>query len=180
MLVKKKKGKIVEAYCLGEYHPVIDELMRKGYIKEINEGEFEVFSQEAVNGTGEHAKTGDYIKIDSSGKPYPNSRAFFEKNHRKVGENKYEQIPVPLRAWDVSEDMCEEMKYLLREEKISVHDQEEEKYFAAFLWGTMLTAPKDSIVVFYKVERDGEGRIRNIDFNFVKRKEFDLTYDIIG
>ena len=131
MIVKKKKGKIVEAYCLGQKNRVVKELIERGYILEKEEGVFEIFSQEAVNGKGEKATAGDYIKIDSQGRPYPNSKEFFERNHRKIGENLYEQIQTPLFAWEVNEDKSEEIEYLLQTGKLVINEQQEEKYFEA-------------------------------------------------
>lgn len=40
--------------------------------------------KKAVNGKGEVAQTGDYIKVDLKGFPYPNDKNFFEENYRKV------------------------------------------------------------------------------------------------
>lgn len=98
MIVKKKRGKQIEAYKLAEEGPVIRKLMKEGLIVEKEDGSYEVFSQEAVNGTGEIAAADDYIKVDSSGRPYPNSPDFFKRNHKKTGENLYEQIPNELQA----------------------------------------------------------------------------------
>ena len=42
------------------------------------------------------------------------------------------------------------------------------------------TAAQTAVVMFYSVERDVDGRIRHIDFNFVEREYFDRTYEIIG
>ena len=83
--VIKKQGKIVEAYRLGEESRMIRHLMEEGKIIEKGSGIFEVFSQEAVHGSGEIAYTGDFIKVDASGMPYPNTGGFFLKNHRRLG-----------------------------------------------------------------------------------------------
>ena len=45
---------------------------------------------------------------------------------------------------------------------------------------TTETAAQTAVVMFYSVERDEDGRIRHIDFNFVEREYFDRTYEIIG
>ena len=172
MLVKKKKGKLVEAYCLGEKNPVMDEFIRKGDVVEKGNGVYEIYSQEAVNGKGEVAYKGDYIKVDSSGKIYPNSKNFFEQNHKKIEENLYEQIPALLMAWTVEEERTEEIEYLIREEKLTINEQDEKKYFEAFLWGTLLAAPKDAVIVFYEIKRNEDKKIENVDFNFVQYKEF--------
>ena len=47
------------------------------------------------------------------------------------------------------------------------------------LWGTEETAAKDAVVVFYGVERDADGAIAKIDFNFVARNVFEQTYELL-
>ena len=49
--VIKKAGKVVKAYCLGEQSEVEKKLIREGKIIFHDNGEYELFSQEAVNGT---------------------------------------------------------------------------------------------------------------------------------
>ena len=74
-------------------------LIREGAIKKRQDGTYELFSQEAVNGTGEIAKAGDYFKVDIvDGRhyPYPNSKQFFEENHIHIAGDEYEQKEKPL------------------------------------------------------------------------------------
>ena len=179
MLVKKKKGQTVKAYRLGEPHPEVDELIRQGYVVEKEEGVYEIYSQEAVNGSGQIGYKGDYLKIDQAGKPYPVKKEKFEKSHKKVEGDFYEQVSEIRKAWTVNEEESEEIKYLLKKKLIEIDEKNGEKYFHAFLWGAPLSAPKDAIVVFYKVERDENQEITEIDFNFVQYKEFIATYDIM-
>ena len=61
--IKKKTGKRVTAYRLGEPSEVLDALMESGKVKPLPDGTYEIFSQEAVNGHGEVAQPGDYIKL---------------------------------------------------------------------------------------------------------------------
>ncbi|MDY5001752.1 MAG: hypothetical protein SO122_04710, partial [Eubacteriales bacterium] len=82
MKVIKNNGKRVFAYMLGSSHPVIDALIEDGRIIPHDDGTYEIMSLEAVNGSGQLARSGDYLKLDSSGNPYPNDREFFQKNHR--------------------------------------------------------------------------------------------------
>lgn len=175
----KKEGRLITAYQLGMNSLGIAELMAQGRIKKNGDGSYEVFSREAVNGKGEVAQDGDYIKIDSGGFPYPNDKVFFEENHKKVGENAYEQIPQPLNTWTVQEPMCEEIEYLLKKGALTFHADNPDKYFNAQLWGSVLSAPKDAVLMFYRVDRDKEGNIEDIDFNFIERGEFERTYDYI-
>lgn len=174
----KKTGKILYAYRLGEKNDVLEELMHKGKIREIYDGLYEIFSQEAKNGKGEIAHKGDYIKIDSSGSPYPNDETFFKKNHRRIEGNRYEQIPKPLDAWTVQESMCEEVDFLIQKKGLVINVNEKDRYFNAELWGAKLSSARDSVIVFYSIDRDSLGNIIDVDFNFVCRDEFEKTYII--
>lgn len=175
----KKEGKIVKAYRLGTDSPKIMELLMQGKIKNCGGGNYEVFSQEAVNGIGEVAQDGDYIKLDSNGFPYPNDRKFFEENHRKAGRDAYEQIPKAVEVWTAQEPYCEEIEYLLREKGLVINENDADKYFNAPLWGSMLSARKDAALVFYRIDRDQKGKIVDADFNFVEQGEFQLIYKYI-
>ena len=180
--VKKKitAAKEVAAYRLGEEQEVLKCLMDEGKLVEKAPGVFEVFSREAVNGTGEIAYAGDYIKVDVSGNPYCNTAEFFEKNHIKTGENQYRQIPAVCDAWTAQEEMCEEIRYLIREKGLALDEASEEKYYTAPLFGTMESAGRDAVLVFYRIDRGEQGEIQDADFNFVARDIFDAAYDIIG
>lgn len=179
MLVRKKEGKIVKAYELGMVHPVLEQLAAEEKLLDHRDGTYEVFSQETT-AKGQIAKTGDYIKLDSSGTPYPNSREYFLANHRALpGENCYEQIPKTLEAWTSDCPICEKIRFLMREKGLRLDPQNPDTYFSAPLWGTQEVANIDSILVFYRIDRDETGKILNADFNFVKKEEFDKTYKIL-
>ena len=78
--VIKKQGKIQKAYRLGENSPVLVRLMEEGKIKTSGDGKYEIFSQEVLKSgavRGEQALAGDYVKLDSTGAPYPNKAAFY-------------------------------------------------------------------------------------------------------
>lgn len=175
--VIKKSGKLVQAYCLGVENKKVKELMEEGLLTQCGNGQWRVFSQEAEQ--GELAKSGDYIKIDSNGRPYPNDREFFLKNHKAAGENLYEQIPYVLEAWDSTEDMCSEMEFLIKSKGLVINDKDEQKYYKAPLWGDILTAGRDAVIVFYSIERDTAGSIVDVEFNFVAREEFEKTYTVL-
>ncbi len=175
--VIKKSGKLVQAYCLGEKNEKVKELMEKGFLTQCENGQWRVFSQEAEQ--GEVAQHGDYIKIDSNGRPYPNDREFFLKNHKAAGENLYEQIPHVLEVWDSTEEMCPEVKFLIKSKGLVINDKDEQKYYKAPLWGDILTAGRDAVIVFYSIERDTEGNIVDAEFNFVAREEFEKTYTVL-
>lgn len=175
----KKVGKIVKAYCLGENTPMEQELIKEGAIKIQSTGTYELFSQEAVNGIGQIANPGDYFKVDTiDGKyyPYPNDRDFFLKNHRHIQGDEYEQIAKPLEIWQSGDEMCEEIRYLLDNQKMTIKEDDPEHYFNAFLWGSDLSAAEDATIVFYSVSRTESGEITDVDFNFVARPQFENDY----
>lgn len=177
----KKSGKTVKAYRLGDKNPVTEKLAAEGKIVKIDENTFELFSQEAVNGHGQIAKKGDWYKIDSTGAPYPNSKEFFEVNYKHIQGDEYEQIPKPVDTWNLERDgMCPEIKFLIANKKLIIDESSIEKYFSAKLWGTLLSARRDTIIVFYNIEKDNYNNIVDIDFNFVENAEFYKTYDLLN
>lgn len=178
--VRKKEGKTVQAYRLGEEHTELDRLMEAGKLVKTAPGKYEVFSQEAVGKMGEQACDGDFIKIDSSGAPYPNKKEFFLANHHHLGGDSYEQIPKVCDAWTVDEPMCEEIQFLMREKGLVVDENSYENYFSAPLWGTALLAAKNAVIIFYEIKHGETGEMMDADFNFVERTEFEKTYDIVG
>lgn len=177
--VCKNKGNVVEAYCLGTGHEMEKKLCQEGKIKELPNGQYELFSQESHSGTGEIASSGDYFKIDSEGCPYPNKKKWFEGNHVHLEGDRYRQIPEIRDAWKVGEPMNEVLDFLLGKKLLKFCPENQGQYFETFREGTILTAAEDAVVVFYHVERDAEGNLTDVNFNFVARKEFDLTYSVV-
>lgn len=179
--VIKKEGKRVKAYEVGTKNDILSELMQKGKICEISPGQFEVFSQEAVNGRGELCRTGDFIKLDGANQPYPNDREYFYTEHKKAdGEDLYEQIPKPLDAWVPECGMVEEIRFLINNRGLVLDESNNDKYFTAPLWGTVLSAPHDAVLLFYFIERNSRSEIIDCSFNFIQREEFDQTYLILS
>lgn len=177
--VIKKSGQEQQAYRLGEEHEVLAKLMEEGKIRKAGAGVYEVFSREAVGDRGEIAQDGDYIKLDSEGFPYPNQAEFFDKNHRHIRGNVYEQLPKPLLAWTKEDEMCDEIRFLIEKKGLVLKKEEPERYFTAFLWKTLLCAGENAVLVFYRIDRDEDGNILDADFNFVERSEFERNYDVI-
>ncbi|MGI6095695.1 MAG: hypothetical protein ACOYBL_09720 [Lachnospiraceae bacterium] len=179
--VMKKKGKVVRAYQLGSDSAVIKEFMADGKIKDLGDGNYAVYSQEAVNGKvgGEVAKVGDWIKIDSSGCPYPNDRDFFEKNHLSIKGDTYEQIAKPLPAWDAKCEMCPEVAFLVEKKGLIIDETSKEQRYSAELWGTKEAASADAVIIFYSISYDKNGCIIDADFNFVERSEFQKIYRVV-
>ena len=177
----KDKGKLLKAYQLGSENKVIDKLMAEGKICDNGNGQYEVYSLETVKSTtgGEIASLGDYIKIDSCGYPYPNNKEYFEKNHRHIEEDTYEQIPKTLQAWDTKLAMCQEVTFLIEKKGLRIHETSQDQYYEAELWGTKEVAAADAMIVFYSISYDREGNVLDCDWNFVERSEFNRIYSII-
>lgn len=178
----KKHGKIVKAYRLGDRHPVLEELMKKGKIVLMEDGTFEVFSQEAVqseSGHGQKAVAGDWIRLDSKGFPYPCTHDWFQENMRPAGGDDYEQIPRALSAWTADQEMCHEVEFLIREKGLKLDENNFEKYYSAILWGNPEAADRNAVLVFYSISYGADGRVTDADYNFVTKSEFDLSYDVI-
>lgn len=175
----KNKNKRVRAWCLGDDSPVERELIASGRIKLHADGRYEIFSLESVNGQGEIARKGDYFKVDTSGYPYPNKKDWFEVHHQLIDGDEYEQLAEPVSVWQVGDDMCPEMQYLLDEKLITINTDDEQHYFHAFLWGAPLSAAIDAAIVIYSSECDASGEFIHVDFNFVAGDEFRKTYTLL-
>lgn len=178
----KSKRKIVKAYPLGEGHPMEAALIEEGAIRLRDDGSYELFSQEAVNGCGQIAHPGDYFKVDTiDGKhyPYPNTREFFITNHTHLGGDEYEQANKPLQIWQVGDAQSEEVRWLVDNHRMTLKPEDPTHYFNAFLWGADLSAASDATLVFYGVDRDENGVITDISFNFVAKAEFEASYTVL-
>ena len=178
----KTKKKIVLAYPLGAGHPMEALLIEEGAIRLLPDGSYELFSQEAVNGHGQLAQPGDYFKVDTiNGRhfPYPNDREYFLSNHTHLSGDDYEQINKPLMIWQTGDEISDEIKWLLDTGRLTLNPQDPTRFFNAFLWGADLSAAADATLVFYGVDRDENGCITDISFNFVARPEFESSYVVM-
>lgn len=178
----KNKRKIVKAYPLGAGHPMEAALIAEGAIRLREDGQYELFSQEAVNGSGQLAQSGDYFKVDTiEGRhfPYPNARAWFEENHTHLSGDEYEQLNKPLQIWQAGDEMTEEVRWLVQTGRLTLKPADPAHYFNAFLWGSDLSAASDATLLFYGVDRDETNAITDINFNFVARPEFEACYTIL-
>lgn len=172
----KNLRKIVRAYRLGDESETELRLIREGLIRRSEDGTYELFSLEAVNGSGELARKGDYFKLSADGRPYPNDKDFFEANHRFLDGDRYEQLPKPLEVWCAEDGLCPEIRFLQEHKGLVIDPSDTEKRYSAPLWGTVLSAAADALIVFYSITRNGDGTITDADFNFISREEFDRTY----
>lgn len=180
MKYAKKKDKAIQAWELGAATQMEKNMVSQGKIKLLPDGKYELFSEECLDGKGEIAQAGDYFKVSAKGFPYPNSREFFLANHVHIKDEWYTQISKPLQIWDRKDEISEEIRFLLDHGKLIIHPETPDQYFSANLWGTEEKAAEDTVIVFYSVDRNPDGTIDNISFNFVSREAFDQTYDIIS
>ncbi|MCI8426610.1 MAG: hypothetical protein HFJ03_03560 [Lachnospira sp.] len=174
----KNESKFIKAYELGKEYAEIQRLINEGKIKKISEEVYEIFSQEAVNGKGQIAHKGDFIKIDTTDLPYPNDRTFFLANHKYLQNDEYKQISHPVYIWQAYEDICLEVEFLIKNKHLVIDRESNEKYYTVPLWGTVLSAARDAYLIFYSIKKDSNGSIVDIDFNFIECKEFEKTYTI--
>lgn len=180
--VRKKEGTIVTAYQLGSRSSVLEQLISSGKMRVLDNNRYEVFSQEAMeeNGRGEIAQNGDWIKIDGSGNPYPNSKEYFMSHHELISGDEFKQIPQTYSAWTIECSMCPEIKFLARNKGLKINRTSPEKFFEAPLWGTNEVAAENAIIFFYNIVYGSDNSIIDVDFNFVERKEFEKNYEVIN
>ena len=177
----KNKGKIVNAYCLGQGSGMEQFLLELGRIRRLPDGGYELMSQEAKNGVGQRAEAGDYFKVaqvDGAYFPYPNSRAYFLDNHTHLEGDCYEQKVLPLAIWQWGDGPFDAVDHLLETGKLTLDHGEETRFFNAFLWGAALSAARDATVVFYDIVRDASGAVEDVSFNFVAKEEFERSYTV--
>lgn len=179
MRLARKKPQLVQAWCLGADSEMERTLLKEGKLRRTPEGDYEVFSQESTGGHGELAHPGDWFKVDASGAPYPNQKAWFEAHHRPVSGDTFEQFGEVRPVWFAGEEMDETLRWLMDTGRLRLNEDAPAHYFSATLWDAPLTAPRDAALVIYSVERDDGGAIADINFNFVARAEFDATYELL-
>ena len=173
-----KKPIPFHALRLGDGSPEELGLIRDGKLQSLPNGSYRVFSLEVTSGKGELAYSGDYLKFSSDGWPYPNGKAYFEANHEPLPDGRYRPIAIPLPVWCAEDGLIPEIEFLCRNKGLTFHPESPDRYFSAPLWDTELTAPRNAIIVIYSLSRDPEGQITDASFNFVDRREFELTYDV--
>ena len=175
----RKKPVRVNAYRLGEQSEGLDRLIKEGLVSQSDDGTFEVHTMETKDEKGETAHVGDYVKLDAAGRPYPNKAEFFEKNHRHIDGDQYEQFPKDREVWMMGDAMCPEVEFLIEQGRLELHKEDPEHYFQGTGWGTKLTASSDAVLVFYEIKRNAGGNIVDAEFNFVDREMFEKTYELI-
>lgn len=168
----------IQAFQLGENCDLAQQLISTGHLIPLPDGFWRVKTRESLE-EGELAATGDYVKIDRSGMPYPNGKNWFEANHTRLEENLYHQNAEPKTAWESTLPMIPEIQFLLDRNLLIWNPRESKGAFSAFLWGALQTADADAVIILDRVEADNEGNLQIVEFHFVARDEFRSTYDII-
>ena len=168
-----------QAWEFGAGSDMEKQLISSGRVIAHEDGSYEVFTKEATEGKGQMAKTGDYFKVDEEGFPSPCEKDWFEENHTHIEGDWYIQTAKPLKIWRKDDPETEEIRYLLEIGALTIHSEDPVKYYSAYLWGTMETAPDDAVIVFYAVNRDEDGNIGSVTFNFVDADYFKDHYKII-
>ena len=173
-----KKSLPVQAFQLGRSCCLEQQLIRSGHLLPLQDGLWRIKTREALT-VGELVKTGDYIKIDRSGMPYPTEKDWFEANHTQLEENLYLQIAEPKIAWKGTHPIIPEIQFLLDRNLLIWTPGDPDQTFRAQLWGTLQTAAADAVVVLDRVETDHLEKIQAVEFHFVANDEFQTTYDIL-
>lgn len=175
----QKQAIRVRAWQLGAETEKEKEMLKSGRMKLRPDGNYELFSQEAAGPTGQIAEPGDYFKTDPTGRPYPNDKAYFEAMHERIEGDLYLQKAPVLYAWTEGEPVGETVRYLLDSGLLKISEDDPERYYSAFLWGTTETAARDAVVVVHGVERNDKNEITDVKFNFVARDYFDSVYRVV-
>lgn len=180
--VKKKDIKII-AYSLSNTdEAILKQLIEEKKIVPLKDGTFEVFSQEVIRANslhGEIATKDDYIKVDSTRLPYPVSHDYFINHYQHIKDNEYKPKEVVILAWDMTQEMEEEILFLKEKKGLIIDEDNFEQYYQAPLYGTIEAADKDSKILLYSVEKEND-EIVDISFNFITNKAFEETYEILG
>lgn len=180
MFTALKRSFPVKACRLGENSALFDKLVQDKKIICDSSGNYRILSFETDQVNGEIAQGGDFVKVDPKGGVYPNKAEYFLQRHIRIGEDLYMQKEQRLPAWDAQEPMSDEIAFLIEKKGLVIDRQSRDRYFSAPLWGTMLYAARDAVIIFYSITRDGNGLITDASFNFVKREVFAQTYERIG
>ena len=174
-----KKNTRCQAWELGSGSEMERSMISQGRMCVRPDGTYEIFSLEAHGGKGQIAEKGDFFKVDYRGWPQPCNREWFLQNHLHLEEDWYNQIAKPLKIWRKGEPESEEIQYLLEKGILKIHPDHPKQYFSASLWDTEETAACDAVVVFFDIKRDSDGKIEEINFNFVDAEYFRKNYSLM-
>ena len=174
-----KEASRIQAWELGSGSVMEQEMIRRGKIAARPGGIYEVFSREAAGKTGQIAAAGDFFKVDDYGFPHPWRRAAFFQQHRSLEGDWYQEAARQVKIWRLADPVCEEICFLLDRGILRLDPDDPEHCFTAFIWGTEETAASDAVVVIFDTDRDAEGRVAGVNFNFVEIAYFNKHYRVI-
>ena len=175
-----KDASRIRAWELGAGSGMEQDMIRRGKIVPRPGGIYEIFSLEATGKTGQIAAAGDFFKVDDYGSPHPWRRAAFLQQHQPLEGDWYREAARQVRIWRLGDPVCEEIRFLLDRGILRVNPGDPDRCFTAFLWGTEETAASDAVVVIFDTDRDAEGRVAGVHFNFVEIGYFNQHYRITG
>lgn len=81
-------------------------------------------------------------------------------------------------SWTYGDQADEVIEYLLEAGLLEINQDSDKAFYKAKLWGTVLTAKKDGVILVYSYQKDGD-TIKSVDFNLIDRDEFNKTYEYI-
>ena len=174
-----KESSRVQAWELGSGSVMEQEMIRCGKIVARPGGIYEVFSREATGKTGQIAAAGDFFKVDDYGFPHPWRRAAFLQQHQALEGDWYQEAARQVKIWRLADPVCEEIRFLLDSGILRVDPDNPDRRFTASIWETEETAASDAVVVIFDTDRDAEGRVTGVNFNFVEIGYFNKHYRVI-
>ena len=174
-----KESSRIQAWELGVGSEMEQEMIRCGKIVARPGGIYEIFSREAVGKKGQIAAAGDFFKVDDYGCPHPWRRAAFLQEHQPLEGDWYQEAARQVKIWRLGDPICEEIRFLLDRGILRVNPNNPDRCFTALIWETEETAASDAVVVIFGTERDAEGRVAGVHFNFVEIGYFNKYYRVI-
>ena len=174
-----KEASRIQAWELGAGSAMEQEMIRRGKIVVRPGGIYEIFSREATRKTGQIAAAGDFFKVDDYGFPHPWRRTAFLQQHQPLGKDWYQEAARRVKIWRLADPVCEEIRFLLDRGILRIDPDDPKRCLSALIWGTEETAASDAVVVIFDTDRDAEGRVTGVHFNFVEIGYFNKHYRVI-
>ena len=174
-----KESSRIQAWELGVDSVMEQEMIRCGKIVARPGGIYEIFSREAVGKKGQIAAAGDFFKVDDYGCPHPWRRAAFLQEHQPLKGDWYQEAARQVKIWRLGDPICEEIRFLLDRGILRVNPNNPDRCFTALIWETEETAASDAVVVIFDTDRDAEGCVAGVHFNFIEIGYFNKYYRVI-
>ena len=174
-----KESSRVQAWALGAGSVMEQEMIRCRKIVPRPGGIYEIFSREATGKTGQIASAGDFFKVDNYGFPHPWRKAAFLQQHQFLEGDWYQEAARRVKIWRLSDPVCEEIRFLLNRGILRIDPDNPDRCFTALIWGTEETAASDAVVVIFDTDRDAEGCVAGVHFNFIEIGYFNKYYRVI-